>query len=813
MQVSTVADRVTHAVIGGREAQSLQINDEDGSLFAILSDALYSDKQLAVVREVLCNAWDAHVEAGCTDTPVQVTLDNTRLIIRDFGTGIPDHKIVDVYGTYGKSTKKDNVLVTGGFGLGSKSPWAYVDHFEVISHCEGTKAIYKMSKSSAAVNGKPNIALIVAVPTQETGLAVSINLNEPRDRDRFEELVNTIASFGEMNVELNGRKVETVPFRIAQHGFLIVKKQVLFNTSAAGRSVAIRYGHVLYPLETADAFSTQYEQVEKFLKFASNNSSYYAQPSDWALILQAPADSIAITPAREAISMTTQTIKTVTGLLDDFLNHQNGKLEEVCIEFNKDAINKTWLVGSPQQLLRKEKSIPNIHLVPHIDPKYIGDFDTLGHYYMKQQYPKMRDFRKQDIIQRLDALIESGFGKRGLVLGFKQALMQSGSSYDSASDWFHKKYAASILKGMIGNKDLDPEKLMVYAKATKRRGYGEELTFTPITKFGKKSWESYLPFLRGVIAISHNRTDVDRVRSFPVMRHWLGDSEDILYYVVPRSPAKLEAARSYFKNLGLTIVDLTVRQAWEPKEVVVKNPADRKPRKKGLPTLSSVIDSYGQIDVELLKAEDVTRTENPEFIFKVAPRSGDRIHKNRCHQWNVLAVKLFGSKGGVVVNTTQETKFMERGITQFEPYMHKKILDEYKTNPLIKQHYEQVGSMRQDISYSAQAIYEAVRRDEILRKEYGFPDPVTQNELDYIALFDTYDRWDRSNIDELKEIQALIDTWKFNPTADALMNTISDSTSIGIINGDVLKRIFSNSVYTDPQKETAREILRLALKG
>jgi hypothetical protein len=33
--------------------------------FSILSDGLYSDPKLAIVRELGCNAYDSHVAAGC----------------------------------------------------------------------------------------------------------------------------------------------------------------------------------------------------------------------------------------------------------------------------------------------------------------------------------------------------------------------------------------------------------------------------------------------------------------------------------------------------------------------------------------------------------------------------------------------------------------------------------------------------------------------------------------------------------------------------------------------------------------------------
>jgi HSP90 family molecular chaperone len=49
--------------------------------------------------------------------PVQVTVTNQELSIRDFGTGIHDDDMAHRYGTYGGSTKEKDSRVTGGFGL------------------------------------------------------------------------------------------------------------------------------------------------------------------------------------------------------------------------------------------------------------------------------------------------------------------------------------------------------------------------------------------------------------------------------------------------------------------------------------------------------------------------------------------------------------------------------------------------------------------------------------------------------------------------------------------------------------------------
>lgn len=57
MQVSQVNDHISHAVIGGMAPINFSISNS-AEFFHILSSTLYSDQILAVVREVLCNAWD-----------------------------------------------------------------------------------------------------------------------------------------------------------------------------------------------------------------------------------------------------------------------------------------------------------------------------------------------------------------------------------------------------------------------------------------------------------------------------------------------------------------------------------------------------------------------------------------------------------------------------------------------------------------------------------------------------------------------------------------------------------------------------------
>jgi hypothetical protein len=97
---------------------------------------LYSEPAWAVLREVVSNGLDAHVKAN-SKKPVEITLpsysNNHTLTVRDFGHGMTKKQISKIYRLYGASTKREDNVQVGGFGLGAKSPLALAQRFDVIS--------------------------------------------------------------------------------------------------------------------------------------------------------------------------------------------------------------------------------------------------------------------------------------------------------------------------------------------------------------------------------------------------------------------------------------------------------------------------------------------------------------------------------------------------------------------------------------------------------------------------------------------------------------------------------------------------------
>lgn len=159
--------------------------------FQVLFKNLYADSKLAIMRELLCNAIDAHMMIGRRpgDQAIRIkhpTRNTPMWSIRDYGPGLAENEVLGLYTTVFESTKGGDGRVTGGFGLGSKSPFAYTDSFTVVSFHNGKKQVWNASLDG----GIPKIYKIdEEATTEENGLEVIVpvrmtDLNEWNDSDR-----------------------------------------------------------------------------------------------------------------------------------------------------------------------------------------------------------------------------------------------------------------------------------------------------------------------------------------------------------------------------------------------------------------------------------------------------------------------------------------------------------------------------------------------------------------------------------------------------------------------------------------------------
>lgn len=145
----------------------------NGKAFKVLIDGLYSDKVLAVVRELCSNAFDSHAAAGNSD-PFDLHLPTTwapHFSVRDYGTSLSHNDVMHLYTTVFESSKENTDTQVGKLGLGSKSPFAYTDTFTVTAWMDGVKRSYSAFIGETYV---PKIAFMGEEPSDEpTGFEVS----------------------------------------------------------------------------------------------------------------------------------------------------------------------------------------------------------------------------------------------------------------------------------------------------------------------------------------------------------------------------------------------------------------------------------------------------------------------------------------------------------------------------------------------------------------------------------------------------------------------------------------------------------------
>ena len=158
----------------------------------ILSDNLYSNKIGSIVREISANALDAHRMSGKEDVPFDVVLpfhnglfekNNESFSIRDYGPGLSEDDIYALYTSYGASSKRSDDSQIGGFGIGSKSPFAYSSSFMVTSWNGGV-----VSKYICFLNeeNSPCIKKIQSEKSSEpTGIMVEIPIKNEDDAQLF----------------------------------------------------------------------------------------------------------------------------------------------------------------------------------------------------------------------------------------------------------------------------------------------------------------------------------------------------------------------------------------------------------------------------------------------------------------------------------------------------------------------------------------------------------------------------------------------------------------------------------------------------
>ena len=281
--------------------------------FEVLSSNLYQNKILAVIREITCNAADAHSMVGKDLSSIEVNLPTFNLpsfSVRDYGPGLSHGDVMELYTTYFRSTKDNNASAIGGFGLGSKSPFAVADQFTVTSWHGGTKSVYVCYKQ----DGLPRVNHITTEPSSEpSGLSVSVVVKAQDRGDWLRNATNFFQLWPTLpKITGLGTDFQTV----WQTAEVLYKSDDLLNglpkwaIFKGSQPATVFMGLVPYSLNF-DNLTKLPPEVTTLLRGAS-------------LFLNMPVSSLQISPSRESLSYDPDTVdvleKTATRIAKGIIN-------------------------------------------------------------------------------------------------------------------------------------------------------------------------------------------------------------------------------------------------------------------------------------------------------------------------------------------------------------------------------------------------------------------------------------------------------------------------------------------------------------
>lgn len=315
------------------------------AMFDILTSRIYDKPIHAVIRELSTNAVDAHIASNKADVPIHVTLpgEDECLYIRDFGNGLSHEDILNIYTKIGKSTKSNSNEYNGCFGIGSKSPFAYTDSFNVNAYDGKTKRIYVMAKDEEQLTAN----LIGTFECDEpAGLEIQIPV-KASDAMAFHRAAKEIYPLFEvMPVFVNlinseaCKQINTEQFQADgycfHHGHI-----------STTRSIFVVMGNVAYPVE----FNTGDNPYAVDLSYSLTRG--YGN-----VYLYAPIGSIVINPGRERLSYKKNTNA------KEFIESAMEKVYASCLEKMKAIYNST--------------SYPNLFAKTNALGSYWNDSETIA---------------------------------------------------------------------------------------------------------------------------------------------------------------------------------------------------------------------------------------------------------------------------------------------------------------------------------------------------------------------------------------------------------------------------------------------------
>lgn len=320
--------------------QTMSANMTAAAFNAIL-EKLYSNPLAAVFRELTTNAVEAHMVAN-TNKKIKIQIPSQlfpEIVFRDYGIGLNDVEINKYLNCLFSTTKDKTDQFPGGFGLGSKSPLALVDSFNLTSYKDG------IAYECIWYKKEGDLPVLSIVDTDETdepnGLEIRVPLTSIvgnySDFDGailrtvrsqlflFRDKIDLVKGFNtkdEVNVNEEFWNPDHIIVCKETDKYVTIKDMTSALSMYKGRSQAFRdftllisVGNVIYPLDTQLSAEVELKFKAHFQKLWPTNYIQLTIPIGNVLFLKIPISKLSIAPNRESISNTVDNAKLISDSL------------------------------------------------------------------------------------------------------------------------------------------------------------------------------------------------------------------------------------------------------------------------------------------------------------------------------------------------------------------------------------------------------------------------------------------------------------------------------------------------------------------
>lgn len=302
-----------------------------------LRDKLYTYKIRAIVREYCTNAIDEHIVCGKPDLPIKIVMPDafeSNLKIQDFGRGLCDYDVRNIFGMLAASTKRNSNALNGAMGLGSKAGWAYNDFWQLTSVHDGVRTEYSMFLNE---NDESEISELLSVSDTVSPSGCTITI--PIAKEDIPELRREVAELAHDF---------SIPPTIVGMSEPLVKKEVVHTLNVDGievllmrqskynRIVNVLMANVSYPVDLNVFGVSQYSRYHDSSKKSDLKFALEAKVSEqlatlsrkFNIQINMPIGDVQVGMAREGLEYTESTkrkLHKLLGAIPEIFSQEIGK--------------------------------------------------------------------------------------------------------------------------------------------------------------------------------------------------------------------------------------------------------------------------------------------------------------------------------------------------------------------------------------------------------------------------------------------------------------------------------------------------------